>query len=115
LPLPLMPLRMIDTSIVRLSTTAPRSSRSTAPAAAGAVFAFLHRTRLPATYRNGALGEHRSLHRQLPNGYKVVVAAWEGDIDRAKARRILDGEIVPSSETLDPAGASAPVAGLQTS
>ena len=112
-----MPLRMIDTSIVRLSTTAPRSSRSTAPAAAGAVFAFLHRTRLPATYRNGALGEHRSLHRQLPNGYKVVVAAWEGDIDRAKARRILDGEIVPSSETLqiDPAGASAPVAGLQTS
>ncbi|MBR0739029.1 hypothetical protein JQ581_19020 [Bradyrhizobium liaoningense] len=55
------------------------------------------------------------MHRQLPNGYKVVVAAWEGDIDRAKARRILDGEIVPSSETLDPAGASAPVAGLQTS
>lgn len=57
------------------------------------------------------------MHRQLPNGYKVVVAAWEGDLDRAEARRILDGEIVPSSETLqiDPAGASAPVAGLQTS
>lgn len=72
---------------------------------------------MPATYRNGALSEHCSLHRHVLNGYKVVVAAWAGDLDRAKARRILDGEIVPSSETLqiDPAGASAPVAGLQTS
>jgi aerobic C4-dicarboxylate transport protein len=46
----------------------------------------------------------------------VVVASWEGDLDHAKARRILDGEIDPSVENLrlDPDSADAPVAGLQT-
>ncbi|MCK1735656.1 C4-dicarboxylate transporter DctA [Bradyrhizobium sp. 138] len=46
----------------------------------------------------------------------VVVASWEGDLDHAKARRILDGEIDPSGETLrvEPGDADAPVAGLQT-
>ena len=46
----------------------------------------------------------------------VVVAAWEGDLDRAKAYRILNGEVVPSSEALqaEPDAANAPVAGLQT-
>jgi len=28
----------------------------------------------------------------------VVVAVWEGDIDRAQARRVLDGEIDVSTE-----------------
>ena len=46
----------------------------------------------------------------------VVVASWEGDLDHAKARRILNGEIDPSGENLwvETAGADAPVAGLQT-
>ncbi|MCK1360979.1 C4-dicarboxylate transporter DctA [Bradyrhizobium sp. 199] len=46
----------------------------------------------------------------------VVVASWEGDLDHAKARRILNGEIDPSGEDLrtGPVGAEAPVAGLQT-
>ncbi|MDA9526582.1 C4-dicarboxylate ABC transporter [Bradyrhizobium sp. CCBAU 11434] len=46
----------------------------------------------------------------------VVVASWEGDLDRAKAHRILNGEIVPSGEVLqvEPDGTAAPVAGLQT-
>jgi aerobic C4-dicarboxylate transport protein len=44
----------------------------------------------------------------------VVVASWEGDLDRAKAHRILNGEMVPSSETLqaEPDAAAAPVAGV---
>ncbi|MCJ9699604.1 MULTISPECIES: C4-dicarboxylate transporter DctA [unclassified Bradyrhizobium] len=46
----------------------------------------------------------------------VVVASWEGDLDHAKAHRILNGEVDPSGEDLraDPVGAEASVAGLQT-
>jgi aerobic C4-dicarboxylate transport protein len=46
----------------------------------------------------------------------VVVASWEGDLDHAKAHRILNGEIDPSVENMrvDPVDADAPVAGLQT-
>jgi aerobic C4-dicarboxylate transport protein len=45
----------------------------------------------------------------------VVVASWEGDIDRAKAHRILNGEIDPSSEGLvDAVGGDEPVPSAQT-
>ena len=45
----------------------------------------------------------------------VVVASWEGDIDRAKAHRILNGEIDPSGEGLvDAVGGDETVPSAQT-
>ncbi|PIK70393.1 C4-dicarboxylate transporter DctA, partial [Methylobacterium frigidaeris] len=44
----------------------------------------------------------------------VVVAAWEGDIDRERARRVLDGEVPASTDavlaSVDQAAAGQPAA-----
>jgi aerobic C4-dicarboxylate transport protein len=47
----------------------------------------------------------------------VAIAAWEGDIDRERAHRVLNGEIVHANadQQVDVVGADVPGAGLQTS
>jgi hypothetical protein len=59
----------------------------------------LRRARRLARYRAGAGAVGRLVHRHGARGNligscvaTIVVAAWEGDLDRAKATQVLDGE-----------------------
>jgi aerobic C4-dicarboxylate transport protein len=60
------------------------------------------------------MSEARAITNLIGNGVaSVAVSAWEGELDRDRARAVLAGQVPPSNEPVEPAAEAAAVAAAE--